>query len=362
MRVRNTFSSIMLKDYRFYLLIGLLFGFLAVEGCSSSTTTQAPAPPPGFAVAALTASSNQYGAANVDTMLKDAWGIAPGATGGFWIVEKGSSSVELFDTTGQSTGVRFVANGSGGTVGIPTGIVTSSLDSFSVGILGAADLVVSTLAGTISALPHNRSGDSLRLKLDRSGSSSYTGLAVARGVAGVQLFAPNIKNQSLDMIEPSFAPGHQIIDRNFSQGYTPFNVVVIDSQLYVAHAMKSGNFVQLGAAGAGHGIVDIYDPNGTYVKTLIAAGGKLNAPWGIAVAPANFGIYAGKLLVGNFGDGTINVYDKSSGSYQGTLNDVNGKPLVIDGLWALVVSNGTLYYTSGPEQGADGEFGKIAPR
>jgi uncharacterized protein (TIGR03118 family) len=352
----------MLKDYRFYLLVAVLFGFLIVQGCASdSTSTQAPTPP-GFTVVRLTGNNNEYGAANIDTMLKDAWGIAAGSTGGFWITEKGAGSVELFDTAGRPTGVRYAVNGAGGSAGAPTGIVASALDSFSVGILGSADLVVSTLNGTIAALPHFQPGDSLRTMLDRSGSSSYTGLAVARGTGGVRLFAPNIKNQSLDIIDQSFAPIAQIPDRYFSQGYTPFNVVVVDSQLYVLHAVKSGNFVQLGVAGAGHGIVDIHDLSGNYVKTLIASGGKLNSPWGLAIAPANFGTYAGKLLVANFGDGTIAVFDRSDGTYKGTLNDASGKPIVIEGLWALAVYNGALYYTSGPEQGEDGEFGKIAPK
>src|ERR1051325_1541293 len=224
-------SSVMLKDFRFYFLIALLFGFLAVEGCSSDTTTQAPAPPPGFAVVSLAANTNEYGTSNVDTMLKDAWGIAPGSTGGFWIVEKGSSSVELFDTAGHLGGLRF------GLSGAPTGVVSSSLDSFVVGILGASDIIVSTFNGTIAALP--RHANTFTVELDRSGSASYTGLAFTPSAAGGKLFAPNIQNQSLDIILPSFVRGPQNPDPFSTQGYTPFNAVVIDSQLFVTHAVRS---------------------------------------------------------------------------------------------------------------------------
>src|SRR5207249_1136543 len=131
--------------------------------------------------------------------------------------------------------------------------------------------------------------------LDRSGSSSYTGLAIVSTSSGPKLYAPNIKNQSLDPVDQNFAPLPQIPDRNYNLHYTPFNVVAIDSQLYVTHAMKSDSFVQVGVAGAGLGSVDIYDLNGNYEKTLMAAGGKLNSPWGLAIAPSNFGGYSGKL-------------------------------------------------------------------
>lgn len=349
------FLILMLKDIRFYLLVAVLAAFL-VGGCSSSNspTTAAPAPLV-FGSVALTANTNGYSAANVDTNLKDAWGMALGSSGGFWVTERTGGSVELFDSTGKTTGVRYFVAGS------PTGIVSNSADSFHVGILGSAQFIFAGFNGTISALPQFQgTSDSTKVMLDRSGNSSYTGLAIARGTGGLKLFATNIKNQSLDVIDAAFAPGPQLTDKNFSQNYTPFNAVVIGDTLYVTHAQRAGAFVQVGAAGAGLGIVDVYDLNATWVRTLIPAGGKLNSPWGLAIAPASFGTYAGKLLVGNFGDGTINVYDKTSGTYAGTLSDASGKPIVIDGLWSIVVSNGTLYYTSGPKQGADGEFGKIA--
>lgn len=353
----------MLKDLRFYLLVCILLGFLATEGCSS-TSTPAPAPAPlGFAVVGLTSNDASYGAANVDTSLQDAWGLAIASSGGFWITERASGTVELFDSAGRSTGVRYRVNGPGGTAGAPTGIVANTVDSFNLNVLGSATFIFSSLNGTIAALPQFQgTSDSTKIALDRSGSSSYTGLALAQSSGGARLYVPNIKNQSIDVIDASFAPLSQIPDKNFSLNYTPFNTVVIDSQLYVTHAVRSGAFVQVGAASTGLGIVDIYDLNGNFKKTLIPTGGKLSSPWGLAIAPSNFGIYSGKLLVGNFGDGTINVYDRNSGAYAGTLNDVNGKPVVIEGLWALVVRNGTLYYTSGPEQGKDGEFGRIVPR
>ncbi len=352
----------MLSANRLFLIAGLLIS-IVFAGCQNSTPTTAAPPSQGFLVTPLTANESTYGAAHVDSNLQDAWGLAVGLGGGFWIADRASGGTSLYDSNGIPAGVFYRVNGPGRTKGSPTGIVANTLGSFPVGILGASTFIFSSLNGTISALPSFiGTSDSTRIVLDRSSSSSYTGLALASTSTGPRLYAPNIKNQSLDPIDQNFAPLPQIIDRNFAQGYTPFNAVVIDTQLFVTHAFKSANFVQVGVAGAGLGSVDIYDLNGNYEKTLIPTGAQLNSPWGLAIAPTTFGSFSGKLLVGNFGDGKINVFDRSTGSFIGTLNDASGNPIVIQGLWALLVYNNTLYYTAGPNNGADGVFGKITLR
>jgi uncharacterized protein (TIGR03118 family) len=119
--------------------------------------------------------------------------------------------------------------------------------------------------------------------------------------------------------------------------------------------------------GPGNGYVDVFNPNGTLVTQLISRG-ALNAPWGLAVAPAGFGALSGDLLVGNFGDGKVNAYNLSTGAFVGTLSTASGSPLVIDGLWALIFGNGgsagstgTLYFTAGPNNESHGLFGTITP-
>jgi uncharacterized protein (TIGR03118 family) len=119
-------------------------------------------------------------------------------------------------------------------------------------------------------------------------------------------------------------------------------------------------------AGAGLGLVDVFDASGVFVKRLISPGGKLNAPWGIAMAPADFGQFSGHLLIGNFGDGTINAFDPSSGAHRGTLSKADGTPIVIDGLWGIAFGNGinaqptnTLFYAAGPTDETHGVYGRI---
>jgi uncharacterized protein (TIGR03118 family) len=117
--------------------------------------------------------------------------------------------------------------------------------------------------------------------------------------------------------------------------------------------------------GAGLGIVDVYDTAGNMVKRLVT-GGNLNAPWGLAMAPANFGDFSNALLVGNFGDGKINAYNPTTGAFIGTLQKSDHTPIVIDGLWGLAFGNGvqnqptnTLFYTAGPGDEAHGAYGRI---
>ena len=119
------------------------------------------------------------------------------------------------------------------------------------------------------------------------------------------------------------------------------------------------------ANGAGLGVVDIYDANGKFVKTLIAAGGAVKAPWGVTLAPADFGTLSNTLLVGNFGDGKINGYDPNSGQFMGTLGSASG-PFAALGLWGIAFGNdaasqphNTLFFAAGPNDQANGVYGRI---
>jgi uncharacterized protein (TIGR03118 family) len=116
--------------------------------------------------------------------------------------------------------------------------------------------------------------------------------------------------------------------------------------------------------GKGLGYVDVYDPNGVLLRR-VASRGALNAPWGIALAPAGFGSFSNSLLIGNFGDGRINAYS-TSGSFRGSLRGQDGKSLQIDGLWGIAFGNGflnqsvnTLFFAAGPGDEAHGLYGRI---
>jgi uncharacterized protein (TIGR03118 family) len=140
----------------------------------------------------------------------------------------------------------------------------------------------------------------------------------------------------------------------------------IGGKLFVAYAFKSNSTDTDETAGAGLGIVDVFDTQGVFVKRLINDGGVLNAPWGLALAPSDFGTFSNDLLVGNFGDGLINAFDPTTGAFLGQLSDANGNPIQIDGLWALTFGNGAragktneLFFTAGINDEAHGLFGKL---
>ena len=351
----------MLRDLRVYLLGAILLTLLAAGCNNNSTSPTVTAPSQGFQVTLLTANKASYNAANVDANLQDAWGLAFNTSFGFpWVADRASGMTTIYDTLG-STKNHFIVNGPGSTMGSPTGVVqNTATSSFPVNQAGTnATWILSQLNGTLAAVASGATGDSTFIVLDRSSNSSFTGLALVTNGAGPWLYAPNVRNGSLDQFGPQY--NRQQFSAGIQQGYTPFNAVVIDTQLFVTEAKASGSFPYF-AIGAGNGgYVDIYTLNGVFEQHLIS-GGSLDQPWGVAIAPASFGSFAGKLLVGNFGDGTIHVYDPTNGNFLGTLNDAGGNAITIPGLWSLVVYNGTLYYTAGPNGGTDGEFGKITIR
>jgi len=151
-----------------------------------------------------------------------------------------------------------------------------------------------------------------------------------------------------------------------SAGYAPFNVQELGGSLYVTYAVQDANG-QDDAAGAGHGIVDVFDLQGKLLRRLVT-GGELNSPWGLALAPSSFAALAGDLLVGNFGDGTIHVYDPTTGKLVDTLTGPGDTPLAtIDGLWALIAGNAgnggsadSIYFTAGPDGETHGLFGVMS--
>lgn len=347
---------IMIRNYRIYL-----FGIIAMlaAGCHSSTTPPPVVAPPSFAVTPLAANKATYGAANIDTNMQDTWGLAFNPSNGYpWVANRASGTTTILNTTGTAVNHYFV-NAPGGKMGMPTGVLLDTTGSFQIPAGSPAKWIFSQLNGTLAATTTGSvQTDSTFIIVDRSPNSSYTGLALVTGVGGAHLYAPNVRNTSLDQFGQNYA-----LTQSSSRysGYTPFNVVVMDTQMFVTYAKWSNSFPYFAVGAANGGYVDIYHLDGTFEGNLIS-NDSLDQPWGVAIAPSNFGTYSGDLLVGNFGDGTIHAYNRSTGAFIGTLNGANGAPIVINGLWALVVYNGTLYYTAGPNAGTDGVFGTITVR
>jgi uncharacterized protein (TIGR03118 family) len=193
--------------------------------------------------------------------------------------------------------------------------------------------------------------------------ASYKGLAIASG----RLYAADFHNGLVDVFDESWNLVDQFTDPGLPAGYAPFGIQAIGSRIFVAFAKQDAD-AEDEVAGPGLGFVDAFDTDGN-LTARVAQRGLLNAPWGLALAPADFGRFSGDLLVGNFGDGRINAFKpKSNGhfAFRGQLRDGSERPIEIDGLWALGFGNGgnagptsTLFFTAGPDEETHGLFGRI---
>jgi uncharacterized protein (TIGR03118 family) len=229
--------------------------------------------------------------------------------------------------------------------------------------------IFDTENGTLAAWT---SGASAVLEATAPTGSVYKGLAIGAGASGNLLYAANFGLGSVDVFDASFKPttvAGGFHDGGIPAGYAPFNIQAINGNLYVTYALQNAAKHD-DVAGPGNGFVDVFDMNGNLIRRLTSQG-ALNSPWGLALAPSQFGALSGDLLIGNFGDGIINAYDPVSGNFLATLDDTTGNPLVIEGLWGLRFGNGapgqdanTLFFTAGipgPDNVEDhGLFGSLA--
>ena len=193
----------------------------------------------------------------------------------------------------------------------------------------------------------------------RNGANAvYKGLAIGQASDGhTYLYAANFRSGRVEAYDNTFTrfsypEGGLFVDRRIPAGYAPFNVEELAGKLFVSYA-KQDPLLKDDVAGQGHGFVDVFSNDGALIRRLITRG-QLDSPWGLGLAPAGFGRFGGALLVGNFGDGHINAYDPVTGAHLGQLRRSNGKPIVIDGLWALRFGNGNaaktgeLLFSAGP--------------
>ena len=311
---------------------------------------------------------------NLDPNLIDGWGVAFNPNGVVWVNSAVAGKSVLYDGNGvpQSLVVSVPAALAGGQ-GVPTGIAFSSSNDFAVSkgaVTGPSRFIFASLTGSISGWAPNVDLTNALIAVDRSGEgASYTGLAIAANGAGNFLFAADVRRGRIDIFDRTFAPA--TLAGNFSDprlpaDFVPFAIHNLQGNLYVSFAKRdpSGTFVR---PGKGLGIVSVFDANGRFLRRL-HSDGQLNAPWGMAIAPAGFGRFSNRLLVGNFGDGTIQAFDVASGRRVGALRTAQGKRLVIPVLWGLAFGNGildqptdVLFFAAGPNLGTGGLYGRISP-
>jgi uncharacterized protein (TIGR03118 family) len=303
---------------------------------------------------------------HTDPNLINPWGISFSATSPFWISDYGTGKATVYTTDGDIRSV-VVAIASAPGVTHP-GRITGQVQNPTKGFLLAgkpASFIFAAEEGTISAW---NSGTVSSLVVDNSASGAvYKGLAIGSNSAGSFLYAPNFRTGKIDVFDSSFASATltgTFSDPTMALGFAPFNIQNLGGELYVTYARQdSANLNDV--PGPGNGYVDVYDTDGRLLKHLIS-NGPLNSPWGLALAPDNFGAFSKALLVGNFGDGLINAFDRTTGALLGQLQDSAGQPIRNSGLWGLQFGNGgsggdtdTLYFTAGISELSHGLFGSL---
>jgi uncharacterized protein (TIGR03118 family) len=214
-----------------------------------------------------------------------------------------------------------------------------------------------------------KSGSSATTLQPASEPNIYKGIAFGAVGGNAYAYGANFGSGAIDVFRgDAMAPalGGNFTDPNLPAGYVPFNAQNLGGTLYVSYAFRTPGSEDE-TAGAGLGIVDSFDLQGHFLSRD-ATGGALNAPWGLALAPSSFGAMAGDLLVGNFGDGRINIFDPTTHAFLGQVTGAGGKPLLIDGLWGIAPGNdglagssGLLYFTAGPGDESHGLFGVLMP-
>jgi len=311
-------------------------------------------------------------AITTDPNLKNPWGITHGPTTPFWVSDNTTGLSTLYN--GQAQIVPLVVtippSASSSPPGTPDGIVFNSTKEFVVsgnGGSGPAAFIFSTEDGTISGWNPTANPTQAIVKVDLSQSGTvFKGLAMVTSGSTATLYATDFHNNAVLMFDGSFREIGSFTDSSIPAGFAPFGIANINGLLYVSYAKQLAPANHDDDAGPGNGFVDIFSPGGALMQRF-ASQGTLNSPWGMVFA-ADFGGFSNALLVGNFGDGTINAFDISSGTFLGQLTDTRGIPIFIDGLWGLIFGNGgqggnpsVLYFTAGPNQEADGLLGDLQP-
>jgi uncharacterized protein (TIGR03118 family) len=295
-----------------------------------------------------------------DPDLVNAWGM--GASGGspVWIGANGTGKSVLYDGGGVKQGLVVTIPGDGSVTGLSFSNIAGSFNG-DLFLFANEDGTVSGWRGAL--------GTTAETLVAGSPANVYKGLAQAVISGNAYTYLANFRNASIDVLKGNSGAldlTGTFTDPTLPGGYAPFDIQNIGGILYVTYAVQDGAKHD-DVAGAGHGIVDAFGVQGNFLGR-VATNGALNSPWGLALAPAGFGNVGGDLLVGNFGDGTINAYNPISGVFIQTLQDSSGMPLSIDGLWGLRFGNGgtfgspnTLYFTAGPNGETHGLFGELTP-
>ena len=310
-----------------------------------------------------------------DPNLVNPWGLVSSATSPFWISDNGGNVSTLYNGQGQAFPIGAplvvtIPSPTAPTGGTPTGVVFNGSSDFVISQntkSGAALFLFATEDGTILGWNPNVNLTSAVIAKDNSSTGAvYKGLAIASTANGNFIYATNFHAGVVEIYDKSFILVKTFTDPNVDANFAPFGIQNIDGKLWVTFALQKLPDKHDDQAGPGNGYVDVFDTEGNLSRRF-ASHETLNSPWGLALAPVNFGKFSGQLLVGNFGDGRINAFDAAGGSFDGQMIDPEGNPLTINGLWALRFGAGApnngrtdqLFFTAGIADESHGLFGFI---
>lgn len=305
-----------------------------------------------------------------DVGLVNAWGIAHGPNGPWWVNAAATGTSRVYDASGNPSLIVSIQPPIGGSSpSAPTGIAFNSTPSFPLTPGNPSLFLFVTEGGTIAGWSPTVSQNHGITKVDNKNGAIYKGMTL--GViqdTGNFLYAANFHAGTVEVYDAAFRPvtlpTGAFVDPKIPAGFAPFNMQNIGGKIYVAYAKQDAN-AEDEVAGPGMGFVSVFSPAGTLLRRL-QYGTWFNAPWGITMAPDGFGSLGGSVLVGNFGSGTIVAFDANTGMLKGALRDSTGAPVVIPGLWGLGFGDGgpsgdanALYFGAGISNEAHGLFGKI---
>ncbi len=344
-------------------LIVLGFALITNQGCKKDD-----APASGYQQVNVVADTVGYGASVIDVNLSNAWGIAIGPTGALWISSNHKGLTTIYNRDGATLlspiSIPFNGLAKGGS---PSGVVYNSSTSFVIPANNEiSKFIYADENGVINAWS---SGTNAYTVVDNSSSLAvYKGIAIANADTAMYIYVANFRGKAVEVYNRSFQKVIMpFIDATIPATFAPFNIQNIGGNLYVTYAKLKAPDLMDDESGVGNGYVDVFSPKGVLLKRF-ASQGTLNSPWGITQAPAGFGLGSNIILVGNFGDGKINIYD-TSGMYKGQLLSGTGT-MIIEGLWAIQFpQNGQptgdqnqLFFTAGPASETHGLFGYVKAR
>jgi uncharacterized protein (TIGR03118 family) len=321
-------------------------------------------------------SDNDTNALQVDARLVNPWGIVA-ALNSVWVNDNHTGLVTTYNSLGKAGKTTVNVPAPAGGAGAPTGLAANNSQDFMLtngAAFGPATYLICTEDGTLVAWNAKVNGSNAVIKVDNSGvNANYKGLAIARSTNGTaHVYLANFRSGLIDEYDGQFNFVRSFTDPDLPGHFVPFNLRTIRGRLFVTFAFKQNGDDDDDTPGPGNGFVDIFDTDGTMLRRF-ASQGALDSPWGMAIAPKNFGKFSHALLVGNFGDGLINAYDLLTGKWLGNLKRSNGDDVQIPGLWGLTFEKDEvegqesnfiaqrLYFTAGIHDEEDGLLGILRP-